>query len=149
VRGLSDDPRWLGITNRERIVGTQNDPVRACDIAQKTRRLRFEQHTKCRSTFRHRAPAASALPLVLSRVHWVRPELVAEVKYLTWTDDNLLGRSFTRVCGDRRPRIELLVHAIGALCGHRSLAEARRRADAPWNMQWQTIAEGKAKDATE
>jgi bifunctional non-homologous end joining protein LigD len=26
----------------------------------------------------------------LSRVHWVRPELVAEVKYLTWTDDNLL-----------------------------------------------------------
>jgi DNA ligase D-like protein (predicted ligase) len=29
-------------------------------------------------------------PLVLSREHWVRPELVVEVKYLTWTDDNLL-----------------------------------------------------------
>jgi bifunctional non-homologous end joining protein LigD len=29
-------------------------------------------------------------PLVLSRAHWVRPELVAEVKYLTWTGDNLL-----------------------------------------------------------
>jgi ATP-dependent DNA ligase len=29
-------------------------------------------------------------PLVLSRVHWVKPELVAEVKYLTWTGDNLL-----------------------------------------------------------
>jgi len=29
-------------------------------------------------------------PLVLSRVHWVRPELVAEVKYLTWTNDDLL-----------------------------------------------------------
>jgi hypothetical protein len=29
-------------------------------------------------------------PLVLSRVHWVRPELVAEIKYLAWTDDNLL-----------------------------------------------------------
>jgi bifunctional non-homologous end joining protein LigD len=29
-------------------------------------------------------------PLVLSRVHWVRPEVVAEVKFLTWTDDNLL-----------------------------------------------------------
>jgi bifunctional non-homologous end joining protein LigD len=28
-------------------------------------------------------------PLVLSRVHWVRPELVAEVKFLTWTEDNL------------------------------------------------------------
>jgi hypothetical protein len=24
-------------------------------------------------------------PLVLSSVHWVRPELVVEVKYLTWT----------------------------------------------------------------
>jgi len=29
-------------------------------------------------------------PLVLNRVHWVRPELVVEVKYLTWTDDDLL-----------------------------------------------------------
>src|SRR5436309_10200597 len=29
-------------------------------------------------------------PLILARVHWVRPELVAEVKYLTWTEDNLL-----------------------------------------------------------
>jgi bifunctional non-homologous end joining protein LigD len=29
-------------------------------------------------------------PLVLSRVHWVRPELVAEVKFLTWTADDLL-----------------------------------------------------------
>jgi hypothetical protein len=29
-------------------------------------------------------------PLTLSRVHWVRPELVAEVKYLTWTEDNVL-----------------------------------------------------------
>jgi hypothetical protein len=29
-------------------------------------------------------------PLVLSRVHWAKPELVAEVKFLTWTEDNLL-----------------------------------------------------------
>src|SRR6202035_3676827 len=29
-------------------------------------------------------------PLVLSRVHWVRPELVTEVKFFTWTEDNLL-----------------------------------------------------------
>jgi ATP-dependent DNA ligase len=27
---------------------------------------------------------------VLSRVHWVRPELVAEVRYLEWTNDGLL-----------------------------------------------------------
>jgi DNA ligase D-like protein (predicted ligase) len=32
-------------------------------------------------------------PLVLSRVHWVRPELVAEVKFLTWTEDNLLRQT--------------------------------------------------------
>jgi ATP-dependent DNA ligase len=24
------------------------------------------------------------------RVHWVRPALVAEVKFLTWTEDNIL-----------------------------------------------------------
>ena len=29
-------------------------------------------------------------PLRLSRVHWVRPEVVVEVTYLTWTEDNLL-----------------------------------------------------------
>jgi bifunctional non-homologous end joining protein LigD len=29
-------------------------------------------------------------PLKLSRVHWVRPELVVEVTYLSWTEDNLL-----------------------------------------------------------
>jgi bifunctional non-homologous end joining protein LigD len=29
-------------------------------------------------------------PLLLSRVHWVRPELVAQVKFLAWTEDNLL-----------------------------------------------------------
>jgi bifunctional non-homologous end joining protein LigD len=27
---------------------------------------------------------------VLSRVHWVRPERVVEVSYLTWTEDGLL-----------------------------------------------------------
>ena len=29
-------------------------------------------------------------PLQLSRVHWARPEVVVEVTYLTWTEDNLL-----------------------------------------------------------
>jgi bifunctional non-homologous end joining protein LigD len=32
-------------------------------------------------------------PLVLSRVHWVEPQLVAEITYLTWTADNLLRRT--------------------------------------------------------
>jgi ATP-dependent DNA ligase len=29
-------------------------------------------------------------PLELSRVHWVKPELVVEVTYLSWTEENLL-----------------------------------------------------------
>lgn len=29
-------------------------------------------------------------PLVLSRVHWVKPQLVVQITYLTWTDDDLL-----------------------------------------------------------
>ena len=32
-------------------------------------------------------------PLVLSRVHWVQPKLVAEITYLTWTADNLLRQT--------------------------------------------------------
>jgi bifunctional non-homologous end joining protein LigD len=35
-------------------------------------------------------------PFVLGRVHWVRPELVAELKFLTWTKDNLLRQSSTK-----------------------------------------------------
>lgn len=31
-------------------------------------------------------------PLVLSRVHWVRPEPVCEVRFPTWTADGLLKR---------------------------------------------------------
>ena len=29
-------------------------------------------------------------PLALSKVHWVRPELVAEMTYLSWSEDGLL-----------------------------------------------------------
>jgi bifunctional non-homologous end joining protein LigD len=28
-------------------------------------------------------------PLVLSRVHWARPQFVAEVKFLAWTEADL------------------------------------------------------------
>jgi len=36
------------------------------------------------------APPPLRSAACLSHVHWVRPELVAEVKFLTWTKDNLL-----------------------------------------------------------
>ena len=32
-------------------------------------------------------------PLVLSRVHWVEPQLVAGITYLTWTGDGLLRQT--------------------------------------------------------
>jgi ATP-dependent DNA ligase len=46
-------------------------------------------------------------PLVLSRVHWVRPELVAEVKYLAWTDDNLLRQVVYEGLREDKPAAEV------------------------------------------
>jgi bifunctional non-homologous end joining protein LigD len=46
-------------------------------------------------------------PLVLSRVHWVRPELVVEVKYLTWTDDNLLRQLVYEGLREDKPAAEV------------------------------------------
>jgi ATP-dependent DNA ligase len=57
-------------------------------------------------TFSYRQPPRASRfgsPLVLSRVHWVRPELVAAVKFLTRTDDNLLRQV---VYEGLRPRSE-------------------------------------------
>jgi DNA ligase D-like protein (predicted ligase) len=46
-------------------------------------------------------------PLVLSRVHWVRPELVAEVKFLTWTEDNLLRQVVYERLREDKPASEV------------------------------------------
>jgi ATP-dependent DNA ligase len=56
------------------------------------RRRRGCRKSGCRSGGGRAPPRGSRFgsPLVLSRVHWVWPELVAEVKFLTWTNDNLL-----------------------------------------------------------
>jgi DNA ligase D-like protein (predicted ligase) len=41
-------------------------------------------------------------PLVLSRVHWVEPKLVAEITYLTWTADNMLRHTvYVGLRGDK------------------------------------------------
>ena len=42
-------------------------------------------------------------PLVLSRVHWVDPKLVAEITYLTWTADNLLRHTVFVGLRDDKP----------------------------------------------
>jgi DNA ligase D-like protein (predicted ligase) len=49
-------------------------------------------------------------PLILSRVHWVRPELVAEVKFLTWTEDNLLRQVVYEGLREDKPASEVRRH---------------------------------------
>lgn len=47
-------------------------------------------------------------PLVLSRVHWVRPELVVEVRYLTWTEDGLLRQVVYQGVREDKPAREVV-----------------------------------------
>src|SRR5205085_7860870 len=46
-------------------------------------------------------------PLVLSRVHWLRPELVAEVTFLTWTDEGLLRQVVYQGLREDKPAREV------------------------------------------
>jgi ATP-dependent DNA ligase len=47
-------------------------------------------------------------PLVLSRVHWVRPEMVVEVSYVEWTPDGLLRHVVYLGGREDKPAIEVL-----------------------------------------
>ena len=47
----------------------------------------MQKNSKSRASPRH---SRFGSPLKLSRVHWVKPDLVVEVIYSTWTEDNLL-----------------------------------------------------------
>ena len=58
-------------------------------------------------------------PLVLNRVHWVRPELVAEVKFLTWTEDNPLRQVVYEGLREDKPPKDVrrpIPHARPARC---------------------------------
>jgi ATP-dependent DNA ligase len=46
-------------------------------------------------------------PLVLSRVHWVEPQLVAEITYLTWTADGLLRHTVYLGLRSDKPAMEV------------------------------------------
>src|SRR5437868_287846 len=46
-------------------------------------------------------------PLVLSRVHWVRPELVVEVKFLTWTGEGLLRQVIYQGLREDKPATDV------------------------------------------
>jgi hypothetical protein len=61
--------------------------------------------------------------LALSRVHWVRPQLVAEITYRSWAEDGLILRGFTRrQTGEQGPAREARVnmrngrHVSRAIC---------------------------------
>jgi ATP-dependent DNA ligase len=46
-------------------------------------------------------------PLVLSRVHWVRPEMVVEVSFVEWTPDRLLRHVVYLDEREDKPAIEV------------------------------------------
>ena len=46
-------------------------------------------------------------PLELSRVHWVRPELVVEVAFLAWTDEGLLRQVTYQGIREDKPASEV------------------------------------------
>jgi hypothetical protein len=61
-------------------------------------------------------------PLNLRRTHWVRPELVCEVTFLTWTADRLQRRVTYQVLRQDKLAIEVrrTVPALRPDCGHRA-----------------------------
>jgi len=61
-------------------------------------------------------------PLVLSRVHWVRPELVVEVSYAEWTPEVCSGMSFIKVNARTSPP---------SRCAVTRLAETDARVERP------------------
>jgi bifunctional non-homologous end joining protein LigD len=57
---------------------------------------------------------------VLSRVHWVRLELVTEVSYLTRTNDGLLRHVVYQGLREDKPASEVRRDLPGAAVGHES-----------------------------
>jgi bifunctional non-homologous end joining protein LigD len=52
-------------------------------------------------------PIPKARGRISARCHWVRPELVAEVKFLSWTDDNLLRQVVYEGLREDKPAVEV------------------------------------------
>jgi ATP-dependent DNA ligase len=52
-------------------------------------------------------------PLALSKVHWVCPELVAEITYLSWSDDGLLRHTVFVGLREDKPATEIRREAPG------------------------------------
>ena len=98
-RARSTARRKLSRTPRRRL------NARHCFTPQRRKIYRVGQRRHCRPPPQEVPPPRSSRfesSLVLSRVEWVRPELVAEVKYLTWTGNNLLRQVvYQSLCEDK------------------------------------------------
>jgi ATP-dependent DNA ligase len=76
-------------------------------------------------------------PLVLSRVHWVEPKLVAEITYLTWTADNLLRHTVYVGLREDRAAGQVRCGAYGTVArGHLAARSAQRRHPIMTTRQW-------------
>ena len=79
-------------------------------------------------------------PLVLSRVHWVGPELVAEVKLLTWTDDNLLRQVVYEGLREDKPATEGRRSQIPHMDRRQPAAAANGALVWHYRERWQSVA---------
>jgi DNA ligase D-like protein (predicted ligase) len=68
-------------------------------------RCRLEPLSRAKSPLNVPPPRKTRFgsPLVLARVHWVEPKLVAEITYLTWTGDGLLRHTVYVGLRDDKP----------------------------------------------
>ena len=72
-------------------------------------------------------------------MHWVRPELVAEVKFLTWTDDNLLHQVVYEGLREDKPASEVQRPVPYPQASQRSVVWSPENPE-----RWRPIARGKA-----
>lgn len=82
--------------------------MRADQLEDLLRRLRPLQTDKMPLDIAPPRSTRFGSPLVLSRVHSVRPELVVEVKYLTWTEDGLLRQVVYEGVREDKPAREVV-----------------------------------------
>ena len=79
------------------------------DKALKDLRRRLDPLARTKSPLSAPPPRTTRFgsPLVLSRVHWVEPKLVAEITYLTWTADGLLRQTVYVGLREDKPAAEV------------------------------------------
>jgi ATP-dependent DNA ligase len=99
--------RTLGPTSGQRKFGRAGTGIKQAELERLWRRLQPLATAEMPLAVPPPRDSRFGSPLVLSRVHWVRAELVAEVKYLTWTEDNLLRQVVYEGLREDKPASEV------------------------------------------